>query len=324
MTRQARLDMPGTLHHIMVRGLNKASVFADPEDKARFLKRLGHNVSAGRCAVLAWAIMDNHAHILFKSGEHGISKVMRKVLTGYAIYYNRRHRRSGHLFENRYKSIICDEENYLLALVRYIHLNPIRARIIRSLKELDKYPWTGHSVLMGTNSQSWMDCPAVLGQFDRQEERATSQYRRFVAEGMNQGRTPELTGGGLIRSKGGWSQVLSARRRGEKEIADERILGNGDFVSAILRESEDRARRQLKSKAGGMTLAQIVKEECGKFGVNQKELNGGGRRTKVSKVRASIAMRGLNELGETMAEIARHVGVNTSSVARAVAKREQE
>ena len=125
MPRQARLDVPGALHHIMVRGIDKSQIFRDDEDKARFLERLGQNVEEGKSAVYAWALMDNHVHILFKSGKDGISTVMRKLLTWYAQYFNRRHRRTGHLFENRYKSILCDEDNYLLALIRYDYLGDV-------------------------------------------------------------------------------------------------------------------------------------------------------------------------------------------------------
>jgi putative transposase len=135
MPRQARLDTFGALHHIMVRGINRFRVFKTEEDKSSFLKRLGDAVRKGGGSVYAWALMDNHAHILFKSGRQGISMVMRKVLTGYAQDFNRRHRRRGHLFENRYKSVLCDEERYLLALIRYIHLNPARAGLVSTVWE---------------------------------------------------------------------------------------------------------------------------------------------------------------------------------------------
>src|SRR3990172_1868045 len=119
MPRQARLDVSGALHHIMVRGINKSVIFKDTRDRTRFLDRLGETVGNGKCTVYAWVLMDNHAHILFKSGKEGISSVMRKLLTWYAQYFNRRHRRTGHLFENRYKSILCDEENYLCVEVLF-------------------------------------------------------------------------------------------------------------------------------------------------------------------------------------------------------------
>ena len=149
MPRRARLDTPSALHHIMVRGINKSDIFKDDQDKTLFVERLGQNVIEGKCSVYAWVLMDNHVHLLFKSGQQGISAVMRKLLTWYAQYFNRRHGRTGHLFGNRYKSILCDEDNYLLALVRYIHLNPIRAEIVTTLKKLDHYTWSGHSALMG-------------------------------------------------------------------------------------------------------------------------------------------------------------------------------
>jgi REP element-mobilizing transposase RayT len=318
MPRQARLDVPGALHHIMVRGIDKSNIFRDDEDKSRFLERLGQTVSEGKCTIYAWVLMDNHVHILFKSGKDGISAVMRKLLTWYAQYFNRKHRRTGHLFENRYKSILCDEDNYLLALIRYIHLNPIRAKIVTTIEQLNRYSWSGHRTLIGKAKHPWMDVDHALSEFGTTRRKAVNEYLRFMQEGLSQGRLPELTGGGLIRSKGGWSQVLSARRSGRKEEFDERILGNGDFVNAILKEAEEKTTRQLKLRRSGKTIDKIIEEECKKERISVSELKGGGRRRKVSTLRATIAKRGLDELGLSMAEIARHVGVTTSSIAKMI------
>jgi REP element-mobilizing transposase RayT len=318
MPRQARLDVPGALHHIMVRGINKATIFEDDQDRVQFLNRLGENVTDARATVYAWALMTNHAHVLFKSGQQGISTVMRRQLTWYAQYYNRRHRRSGHLFENRYKSILCDEDNYLLALIRYIHLNPLRAGLVMTTEELDRYPWCGHSAVIGKRECPWMDVDYVLLQFNDTKRKARNAYRRFVGEGIGMGRQPELTGGGLIRSKGGWSQVVSARRSGRKEEYDERILGSGDFVNAALKEAEEKTRLQLKLRRTGRTLGKIIDQECGRAKVSPQELKGGSRRRVVSTLRINIAKRGLDELGLSLAEIARHVGVSTSGIARAI------
>lgn len=318
MPRQARLDIPGALHHIMVRGINKSAIFEDDRDRVQFLNRLGENVIDARASVYAWALMTNHAHILFKSGKQGISAVMRRQLTWYAQYFNRRHRRSGHLFENRYKSILCDEENYLLSLIRYIHLNPVRGGIVETVEELDSYPWCGHSAMMGKREYPWLDVDYVLLQFNSKRRRAQNAYRRFMGEGIGMGHQPELTGGGLIRSKGGWSAVLSARRSGQKEEYDERILGSGDFVSAALKEAEERTRFQLKLRQSGRTLTKIVEQECGRAKVSPQELRAGSRRRIVSRIRMKIAKRGLDELGLSLAEIARHVGVSTSGIGRAI------
>ena len=324
MPRQARLDVSGALHHIMVRGINLSDLFKDDQDKTLFVERLGQNVIDGKCSVYAWVLMDNHVHLLFKSGQQGISAVMRKLLTGYAQYFNRRHCRIGHLFENRYQSILCDEENYLLALVRYIHLNPVRAKVVTTLNELDRYSWSGHSTVMGNARQGWMDTVYVLSQFGARKKAARNAYHRFVAVGMAMGKIPQFAGGGLIRSKGGWSQVVSARRRGEKEESDERILGSGDFVKAILKETEEKTRRQLKLRRTDKIITKVIEEECKRGRTSPNELEGGSRRRKVSALRPRIAKRGVDELGLSMAEIARHVGVTTSSIARAVARLEEE
>jgi REP element-mobilizing transposase RayT len=308
----------------MIRGINKSAIFSEGQDKRKFLERLGEIIIEGQSAIYAWVLMDNHVHLLFRSGKQGISDIMRKLLTWYAQYYNRQHHRSGHLFENRYKSILCDEDTYLLALVRYIHLNPIRAKIITELKELDRYPWTGHHDIVGNKKKHpWMDTEFVLGQFGEKRRKALNEYRRFMAEGMELGHVPELTGGGLIRSLGGWSQVLSQRRKGQKVETDERILGSGDFVSAVMQETEERQLRQTKLRRAGRSIHQIIEEECSSRNVNIVELINGSRRSGVSAARMMIACRCKDELGLSAAEIARHLGVNTSSITRAIVRNEQ-
>ncbi len=133
MPRGARLDAPGTLHHVMVRGIEGNSIVADDEDRGFFVSRMGKVASETGTSIFAWALMTNHAHILMKSGAAGLSTFMHKLLTGYASGYNRRHQRHGHLFQNRYKSIVCEEDAYFLRLVSYIHLNPLRAGLVGSL-----------------------------------------------------------------------------------------------------------------------------------------------------------------------------------------------
>ena len=323
MPRQARLDTPGALHHIMVRGINKSAIFMDDQDRSQFLIRLGQKILETQSSVYAWVLMETHVHLLVRSGQKGISALMRKLLTWYAQYYNRRHRRTGHLFENRYKSILCEEEGYLLALVRYIHLNPIRAKLVNTIEELDRYPWSGHRVVIGKDEYPWMGRAYILGQFARTKKKAIRAYQLFVQDGLGEGRRPELTGGGLIRSQGGWSQVLALRSKGEKESSDERVLGSGEFVDQILQEVEDRQLRQMKLRRRGGSIEDIIQEECKKQKVSEQELRKGSRRGIVSEVRAEIACRSKDELGISGAEIARYLGVNTSSITRALAKKDE-
>ena len=136
MPRQSRLDAPGALHHIIVRGIARSEIFADDRDRHDFLDRLGAIVEETDTGCYAWALIPNHFHLLLRTGNVPIATVMRRLLTGHAARYNRRHRRSGHLFQNRYKSILCQADSYLLELVRYIHLNPLRAKLVENMDSL--------------------------------------------------------------------------------------------------------------------------------------------------------------------------------------------
>ena len=118
---------------------------------------------------------------------------MRRLLTGYALWYNRRHRRNGHLFQNRYKSILCQEDIYLLELVRYIHLNPLRARLVQDMKQLERHQYCGHSVLMAKRKNNWQDTDKVLGMFAEKAGPARRAYRAFVEKGITHGKRSDLT-----------------------------------------------------------------------------------------------------------------------------------
>ena len=166
---------------------------------------------------------------------------MRRLLTGYAVTFNRRHRRHGQLFQNRYKSIICQEDLYLKELVRYIHLNPLRAKLVSTMSDLNQYHYCGHSTLMGKIMCPWQDATYVLSFFGRNELDGRENYYSYVKEAMDQGRRPELVGGGLIRSLGGWAEAKKLRLKGQDRVkGDERILGDGDFVISVLSEADER------------------------------------------------------------------------------------
>jgi len=314
MPRQARLDAPGTLHHVIIRGIEKRRIVDDDEDRLVFIGRLGDIALETDTEILAWSLMTNHAHILLRSGLDGLPKYMRRFLTGYALRYNLRHRRHGHLFQNRYKSIVCDEDVYFLELVRYIHLNPLRAKLVRDLRELDRYWWGGHSVVMGRLKHGWQNREYILSLFGRKEKEAKKAYRRFVMDGIEEGRRPDLVGGGLVRTLGGWSKVRSLRRKGEKTVADERILGSGKFVEEMLKDADERIKYQIVGGKRKEVIEREIEKICLQKGVNAKELRMGSRRGRISDVRRRIALVLVEEHGIPLAEIAREVGVTTSAI----------
>ena len=187
MPRVARLDTPGLLQHVIVRGVERREIFSDDRDRGRFLVRLSSLLEETETGCYAWALIPNHFHLLLKPVRFQLAVLMRRLLTGYAVTFNLIHGRAGHLFQNRYKSIVCDKDNYLLELVRYIHLNPIRAGLVKTVEELDRYPWSGHSVLMGFGGLDGQVVDEILEHFGRTLTRARRNYREFVSDGLAMG-----------------------------------------------------------------------------------------------------------------------------------------
>jgi REP element-mobilizing transposase RayT len=301
---------------VIGRGIEGSKIFRERGDREDFLDRLAKLCEAKALSVYAWALLDAHFHLLVRSGNQSLSQSMRKLLTGYVVNFNRRHKRYGHLFQNRYKSILCEEDPYLLELTRYIHLNPLRARMVKDLRELRVYPWAGHSAIMGKQERGWQDVGAVLGYFGRRKKRSSVVYEKYVREGIEKGRRPELVGGGLIRSLGGWSEVLSLKRRGERVASDERILGTGDFIEQVLSEAEEKAKQTLGWKGRVPDLQSLLSKISKKAGVEGEKVRGGDRRRSVVGARKVFCQLAVKRIGYSGAAVARFLGVTTSLVNR--------
>jgi len=240
---------------------------------------------------------------------------MRKLLTGYVVNFNLRHKRHGHLFQNRYKSILCEDDPYLLELTRYIHLNPLRAGIVGSLEQLRNYRWTGHAAILGRMRRDWQDIGTVLGYFGK-GKRAIEKYEQYVREGISRGKRPELVGGGLIRSLGGWSQVLSLRRKGVKVASDERILGGDEFIQRLMSEAEEREKETLRLGREVLGLQDLAKRIMRGEGIEESEIRSGVRKREVVRARRLFCQLAVRRMGYPGAEVARFLGVTTSSVNR--------
>jgi len=323
MPRHKRIDIPGAVHHVIVRGLNRQDIFLDDMDRSNFLRRLETALSEVSCRCYAWVLLSNHFHLLIRTGERPLSDLMRKVLSGYAISFNRRHKRHGYLFQNRYKSILCQEEEYLLELVRYIHLNPARAGMAKDMDELDRYPWSGHAALLGRRQRSWQDREEILIRFSDKKREAVSRYRQFVKDGIAMGRREELTGGGLRRSAGGWEGVMNLKRAGEYWRGDERILGNGNFVNAVLRAAEESLTHREKSKMQGWDLGRLVTEVCEILSVDPGDIRKKGRANNLSYAKGLICYLGHSRLGLTGMELARYFNISRPSVSQAIQRGER-
>jgi putative transposase len=317
MPRLARLDAPGVLHHVMGRGIERKKIFYNDIDRSDFIDRLSSLAIEGAMEIYAWVLMPNHFHLLCKTKMLPLAAIMRRLLTGYVVNFNRRHKRYGHLFQNRYKSIICQEDVYLKELVRYIHLNLLRAGLVKDITELNPSPWSGHSALTGKIKRKWQNTEYVLSFFNGSGN-SRKNYLQYVKEGADQGRRPELVGGGLIRSMGGWSAVLAMRRRGEREVADQRILGDGDFVKHVITGLDDRVKKNLRLSGQRIDMKLLAEKVAEKYKVSIGELRSGGRRRAVVQARRAISWIGVRELGYSGADVARYLGVTNSCVTRLI------
>ena len=323
MPRLARLDAPGVLQHIIIRGIERRNIFRDNRDRDNLLERLGRLLLETKTACYAWAFLPNHAHFLLRTGEIPLATLMRRLLTGYVVSFNRRHKRHGHLLQNRYKSIVCQEDIYLQELVRYIHLNPLRAGIVPNLASLNSYPYCGHSALMGKRKRPWQNVQYVLHSFNKTVHRARREYFSYVEAGVEQGRRRDLIGGGLVRSLGGWAEAEKLRLRGQNHIkSDERILGDSDFVESLLAQAEEHYTRQCALRRRGYDLEKIAERVAEIYKMNVREVFARGRQQQRVSARSLFCFWAVRELGMSLTVLARRLGMSPPGVGYAVQRGE--
>lgn len=325
MPRQARIDIPGALHHIICRGIERGEIFSDNHDRDDFLSRLVEitTVTSTRC--FAWALIPNHFHLLLETGLIPISSVMQKLLTGYATAFNLRHRRHGHLFQNRYKSILCQEETYLLELVRYIHLNPLRASVVRSFEELRDYRYCGHCCILGRNKdlESWMEVDRVLQRFGSSLGDSQRAYEVFVHDGVGKGHRSDLSGGGLLRSTGGWRELHSAREAGIFLNSDERILGDSDFVNFALQSAEEEMERKSWYRREEIDLQKLISSVAKALGMDRGEVCAAGKHPRHVQARSLLCFWAVREVGLTATSLAKYLRISQPAVSQAVERGER-
>jgi putative transposase len=296
MPRGPRLDAQGSLHHVILRGIERRRIFYDDRDRRDLLERLSRILPEAGMACFAWALMPNHVHLVLRTGPIPLARVMARVNTGYALAFNQRHTRVGYLFQGRYKSILVDQETHLLALVRYVHLNPLRAGLVRSLEALGRHRWTGHATLLGRGDVSFQDAQAILERFGG----ATVEARRRLLEWMR----VELASGSATPEPI-WHGEKGARRKRASRAEDPRQLRRA------------RARNAL-SAASQRSMPALVARICAARDVAEDELLSASVRTRaVVDARAEIAYRACAELGLSGVAVARALGLSKAAVSQA-------
>jgi REP element-mobilizing transposase RayT len=185
------MDAVGAVHHIMVRGIERRTIFSDDRDRLQFVDRFTRVALEAEARCFAWALLGNHAHLVVQRRAQPISRLMARLNTGYARWFNRRYERVGYLFQGRFRSRIVRDDADLVQLVRYVHRNPLEAGIVRTLKDLERYPWCGHGGLTGARPPLPIEAPGfVLAILDRDPAGA----RRALATLMREPSSKQRSG----------------------------------------------------------------------------------------------------------------------------------
>ena len=211
----------------------------------------------------------------------------------------------------------------MLELVRYIHLNPLRAGLLKSVEELDSYAYCGHSRLMGKIKSDWQDTDSVLSFLGSKVSLARKLYKEYMVEGVAEGRRPELTGGGLVRSNGGWEVLRSLRRMGLHLKGDERILGDSDFVESVLAAQEEKMERRYRLRAIGYDFERLVQRVAELLTIEPREVLSSGKQPHRVRARSLLCYWAVRELGMSNTGAGKRLGITQPGVCRAVRRGEE-
>ncbi len=282
MARRIRLDAPGVAHHVMVRGLDGARIFLNADDHQDFVDRLVHLLPGCDARCLAWAIMPNHAHLAIQTEKGELSRVMRRLNTGYAVRFNRVHERKGYVFQNRFRSRIVTGDADLIGLIRYVHLNPLEGGLVASLDALARFPWSGHGALVGARRPLAFEAVnEVLALFDDDPRRARAELLAWMT----------------------------------REVSSQ----NAPATAPAVVEPTALASRGFEPQ-GGLGLDALLTAACERYGLTPDELRSGSKQPRIAHARAVVAWIAAVELGVSGRRIAETLGVSRGAVSSALAR----
>lgn len=299
MARKPRIEIEGGLYHLITRGNNRQSIFNSADDYSKLLSLIQAQKSKLPFYLYAYCLMPNHVHLLVERRNDAISRVMQRILNGFSQYFNRRYQKSGHLLQGRYKAILCQSDQYLSELVRYIHLNPVRARLVRRPED---YRYSSHRAYLGLDDHRLTDAEAVLRHFAARKSRAREHYQEFVRAGM----------------KGGHREEFYKAEEG-------RLLGSEEFVEGTKRRVGDipRGARPILGKRLGvgdqgdvrLVMADLIRAIERACGLERREFCARNRRAAVVEVKEVMVLIGTQN-GLPQSELAEVIGLDSSSVSR--------
>ncbi len=291
MARKPRIHYPGAFYHVILRGNAGNDVFFKNHDRSRFFLLVQEGVERFRHRIHAYCLMTNHIHLLIQVKEIPLSRIIQNLSFRYTRYINSSRKQTGHLFQGRYKALLLDADNYLQQLVRYIHNNPVRARIVT---HPDKYEWSSHTDYLGTTNHPWLTTVYVLKQFAETETRARKLYNQFQQQGLNEQHKPEFQQG----------------------TAQGRILGDDRFVDTVLNKTSQRSPRKV-------SLKDILNVVCKHYECEQIDLSSKSKSRPITEARAVAALLVRESDDHSLTELSRGIHRDLSTLSQAAARFER-
>lgn len=258
MARKPRIHYPGAVYHVILRGNSGDPIFFEDRDQFRFYLFMQEVVERFSCRIHGFCCMTNHTHLILQVADIPLSRVMQSLSLKYTRWINYTRRRTGHLFQGRYKAIMLDADAYLLELVRYVHLNPVRAGMTKCPED---YPWSGHNAYLGNEALPWLTTEWVFALFSGKSNEACQNYQQFLTDGIAEGRRNEFHSG----------------------TCEGRILGDDCFADEALTRSNQRRRREWH-------LDELIDAICSRYGMTERELKAPGKMRPFSEARAIAAV----------------------------------
>jgi len=258
MSRKPRIHYPGAVYHVILRGNAGQPIFFDDRDRYRLYLLLQYVGEKFNCRIFGFCLMTNHIHLVVQTGDISLSRIMQNLSLRYTKWINFTQSRTGHVFQGRYKALLLDADRYLLQLVRYIHLNPVRAGMVATL---DEYPWSSHRAYQGSESLPWLTTDWVLSMLSADVRIARKEFANFVADGMGETRRAEFHSG----------------------THEGRVLGDDFFVDTVLAKADQRQEHSYR-------LEDVVGAVCRQYEITIEQLKAPGKVRPFSEARAVASL----------------------------------
>ncbi|MBI5194784.1 MAG: transposase [Nitrospirae bacterium] len=295
MARPLRIEYEGALYHIAARGNERNPIYRGEGDYQKFLEILSKLPLRYGIILHGYVLMENHYHLLIETPKGNITKTMHWLNATYTGFFNQKYKRAGHLFQGRYKGLLIEKERYLVAVSRYIHLNPVRALMVR---KPEGYRWSSYTEYIGKEKKSkWLRCDWILGQYSLDDTRARKQYKAFVEEGLTLNENPF------------------------KELKGRLILGNEDLINGIKKRIKLKRHREIpesKRLVKSIKYEDVITAVTNKFEISGEKIKETGKRNNLARKVSLYLLRWYTDMSN--AEIAEYFGIGYTAVSQAAAR----